>query len=125
MTTGTSSDVMAAFHRYETALVAGDVDVMGELFADDPELVRFGISDMQVGSAALAEWRRRQPPLPVGRRLFDTRLTPLGTDAAVVTTLFDYPGQPAVGRQSQVWQRTAAGWRIVSAHVSMVAAHAD
>ena len=98
---------------------------MGELFAEAPELVRFGIGDMQVGSAALAVWRRRQPPLPAGRRLFDTRLTPVGPDAAVVTTLFDYPGQAAVGRQSQVWHRTAAGWRIVSAHVSMVATHVE
>jgi hypothetical protein len=39
-------------------------------------------------------------------------------DVACVTTLFRYPGSAARGRQSQLWLRTVAGWRIVHAHVS-------
>ena len=118
-----SAEVLAEFHRYEEALVAGDLEVMGELFADSPGLVRFGITDLQVGSAQVAEWRRHQPPLPAGRRLFDTRVMALGPDVAVVTTLFDYPGETSVGRQSQTWQRMEEGWRVVHAHVSVVAGH--
>jgi hypothetical protein len=122
-TVDSCAEVLAGFHRYEAALAAGDIDVLTELFADSAELVRFGIADRQVGSAQLAEWRRREPPLPPGRRLFDTRVMAVGLDAAVVTTLFDYPGQAWVGRQSQTWQRTDSGWRIVHAHVSVVTQH--
>ena len=118
-----AAQVLAAFHRYEDALVAVDLEVMGELFADSPDLVRFGICDLQVGSAEVAQWRKTQPPLPAGRHLFDTRVLTLGPDVAVVTTLFDYPGQTSVGRQSQTWHRTEEGWRVVHAHVSVVASH--
>ena len=113
-------DVLAEFHRYEQALVAGDLEVMGEIFADSPELVRFGICDLQVGSAEVAQWRLHHGQVPAGRRLFDTRVMAVGTDAAVVTTLFDYPGGSQIGRQSQTWQRSESGWRVVHAHVSMV-----
>jgi hypothetical protein len=122
-TVDSCAEVLAGFHRYEAALVAGDIDVMGELFADSPELVRFGITDLQVGSAELEKWRHREPPLPPGRRLFDTRVMAVGPDAAVITTLFDYPGRTWVGRQSQTWHRTEAGWKIVHAHVSVVTQH--
>lgn len=122
-TIDTCAEVLAEFHRYEAALVAGDLDVMGEVFTDSPELVRFGIADLQVGSAEVAQWRLRQPPPAPGRRLFDTRVMAVGPDAAVVTTLFDYPGQTSVGRQSQTWLRTDEGWRVVHAHVSVVASH--
>jgi hypothetical protein len=41
-----------------------------------------------------------------------------GTDAAVVNVEFD-EGTDAVGRQSQTWIRTEAGWRIIAGHVSI------
>jgi ketosteroid isomerase-like protein len=116
-------EVLAAFHQYEKALMEGDVAAMTDVFIDSAELVRFGISDLQIGAQALTEWRRRQPPLPAGRRLFDTRVMAVGPDTAVVTTLFDYPGQSTVGRQSQTWVRSEAGWQVVHAHVSVVERH--
>jgi hypothetical protein len=36
-----------------------------------------------------------------------------------VTTAFGYPGDVALGRQSQTWVRLPEGWRIVTAHVSL------
>ena len=113
--------VAAAFTSYEAALV-GDVRaaIVG-WFWDSDRTVRFGLADGQVGAAELRQWRHGQPPLPPGRRLFDTRITTFGDDHAVVTTCFDYPGRPAVGRQTQTWVRFPAGWRIVSAHVSELA----
>jgi ketosteroid isomerase-like protein len=112
--------VTAAFVRYERALVDGDVAVMTELFAAGSDTVRFGITDYQVGSEELAAWRHAQPPLPAGRRLYNTRFQPAGPDTVIVTTMFDYPGDPLVGRQSQVWSRQPDGWRIVHAHVSQI-----
>jgi hypothetical protein len=58
-----------------------------------------------------------------GRQLRDTDVLTVGNCTAIVTTLFGYPDRPIEGRQTQVWVRFPAGWRIVSAHVSEVPAH--
>ncbi len=115
------AEVAEEFARYEKALVDGDNETLVGFFWDDPALVRFGLADEQCGHADLRTWRLLQPAAPPGRRLYDTVITTFGTDAAVVTTGFDYPDDPRPGRQSQTWIRTASsGWRIVSAHVSQV-----
>lgn len=113
------AEVTAAFADYEKALVANDVRALGEWFWDSAAVCRFGVADRQTGAAALHAWRAAQPPLPTGRRLYDTRVTTFGADLATVTTMFDYPGrEDRPGRQSQTWVRFPAGWRIVHAHVS-------
>jgi ketosteroid isomerase-like protein len=114
------AEVTEAFERYEAALVARDLETMAESFADGAEVVRFGIADRQRGPQELMRWRSEQPALPPGRTLFETSVTTYGTDFAVVSTCFSYPGRPAVGRQSQTWLRGADGWKIVLAHVSEI-----
>jgi hypothetical protein len=111
-------EVLAAFRRYERALVAGDVAVLTELFWDDPRCLRYGAADRQAGAAQIAEWRRTHPTVPPGRRLRDTRVLTVDDRTAVVNTLFEYPDGRLEGRQSQTWVRFAQGWRIVAAHVS-------
>jgi hypothetical protein len=115
-----AGEVRTAFERYERALVDGDVDVLTELFWDDPRCVRFGVADRQRGAAEIAAWRRAHPAVPAGRRLRDTAVLALGDATAVVTTLFDHPGGTTEGRQTQTWFRFPQGWRIVTAHVSEV-----
>jgi ketosteroid isomerase-like protein len=112
------AEVAAAFARYEEALAANDVETMTELFWDSELATRIGIDDHQHGAAAIAAWRATQPPLPSGRELSETRIVSFGSDLAVVTTMFRYPGPPQQGRQSQTWARLAGEWRIVAAHVS-------
>lgn len=113
------AEVTAAFTDYEKALVANDAGALGAWFWDSTAVTRFGIADRQTGAAELHAWRSAQPPLPPGRRLFDTRVTTFGSDLATVTTRFDYPGaRDRPGRQSQTWVRFPQGWRIVHAHVS-------
>ncbi|WP_432827797.1 oxalurate catabolism protein HpxZ [Dactylosporangium sp. CA-092794] len=113
------AEVAAAFTDYEKALVANDVRALGEWFWDAESVTRFGVADRQTGAAQLHAWRAAQPPLPPGRRLYDTKVTVFGSDLATVTTMFDYPGQEdRPGRQSQTWVRFPVGWRIVHAHVS-------
>ncbi len=114
------AEVRAAFERYERALVDADVEVLTELFWDDPRCVRFGVADRQHGAAEIAAWRAAHPTVPPGRRLRDTSVVALGGSAAVVTTLFTHSDGATEGRQSQTWFRFPAGWRIVSAHVSEV-----
>ena len=45
-----------------------------------------------------------------------------GRDFATASTLFRRAGAPGrVGRQTQSWARLPEGWRIVAAHVSVIA----
>jgi ketosteroid isomerase-like protein len=119
----TVAEVHAVFAAYEKALATNDLDRMAAMFSEGPELVRFGIGDRQRGAADLGRWRANQRMLPPGRTLRETRVTTYGTDFAVVTTLFTYPGRELGGRQSQTWVRNPA-WRIVHAHVSEIPAPA-
>jgi ketosteroid isomerase-like protein len=118
--TASSSEqtVLACFTAYEEALSAGDVAAMDSWFADDPRTIRFGLGDEEWGAEAVRHWRRLAPRVPAGRRLSETRVDLWADDLAVVTTLFRYPSSVMLGRQSQTWLRTDAGWRVIHAHVS-------
>jgi ketosteroid isomerase-like protein len=118
------AEIEAEFARYESALLANDVDALIAFFRDAPETVRFGIDDAQYGLAELAEFRRSQAIATPPRELRRTVITTFGTDFAVADTEFAPDGSTAVGRQSQVWVRTEQGWRIASAHVSWLGGRA-
>lgn len=111
-------EVLACFTAYEEALAAGDVAAMDSWFADDPRTIRFGIAEEQWGAEDVRRWRSTAPQVPDGRRLGETRVDLWTGTLAVVTTLFRYPASVLVGRQSQAWLLTDAGWRIIHAHVS-------
>jgi hypothetical protein len=49
-----------------------------------------------------------------------TIITTFGTDYATAMTEFLREGGNRTGRQSQTWVRTAQGWRVVAAHVSLL-----
>jgi Protein of unknown function (DUF3225) len=53
--------------------------------------------------------------------VIETVITSYGRDFATANIEFRRPGNPATGRQSQTWLRTAQGWRVVAAHVSWLA----
>jgi len=55
------------------------------------------------------------------RRIERTVITTYGRDFATANTLFFRDSAPGrVGRQSQSWVRFPEGWRVVSAHVSLI-----
>ena len=118
------AEVKAAFARYETALVANDVEALVAFFRDAPETVRYGIDDVQHGHSELAAFRRSQATATPPRALVRTVITTFGADFAVADTEFVPHGSSVVGRQSQTWLRTAEGWKVVSAHVSWVGGRA-
>jgi len=49
-----------------------------------------------------------------------TQLTTYGEDFATTHIEFQREGGTRPGRQTQTWMRTPAGWRVVSAHVSLL-----
>lgn len=114
------AEVAAAYQRYENALETNDVETLDELFWDSPLTVRYGVGENLYGHAKIAAFRAAARA--AGGKVHEgTVLTTFGEDAATVNTMFSRPGTPSrVGRQSQSWVRTSAGWRIVAAHVSVI-----
>jgi hypothetical protein len=114
------AEVSEAFAAYEAALMANDVAALDALFWDDPRTLRYGVGENLYGYAAIAQFRRDRPGGSPQRVLSNTVITTFGADFATANTEFEREGGGRVGRQSQTWVRTDAGWKIVAAHVSMM-----
>jgi hypothetical protein len=115
------AEVQAVFARYEDALVHNKVDVLDELFRDAPDTVRYGVGENLVGYAQIQAFRAARPSQGLARTLRHTVITTYGTDCATAMTEFLRDGSTAIGRQSQTWVRLPEGWRVVAAHVSLLA----
>jgi hypothetical protein len=117
------AEVTAAFQRYEVALNANDVEVLGELFWNSPLTIRYGITENLYGAAEIAAFRSGRSPVGLARTISRTVITTYGRDMATANTLFERESTAGkIGRQSQTWMRTPDGWRVVSAHVSVIPA---
>ncbi|HSR81467.1 MAG TPA: oxalurate catabolism protein HpxZ, partial [Hyphomicrobiaceae bacterium] len=116
-------EVREAFERYEQALVTNDVDTLNSLFHRDERTIRYGIQENLYGFEEVAAFRAARSPVGLNRTRCRTVITTYGRDLAVASTLFHRPSLAGkVGRQMQTWVRFADGWRIVAAHVSIIAA---
>lgn len=116
----TLAEVAAAFERYERALVSNDVTTLDELFFDDSNTIRYGVGENLYGYDEIKAFRAARSPTGLARKLDRTKITTYGEDFATANTLFMREGSNKLGRQSQAWLRTPAGWRVVSAHVSLI-----
>lgn len=116
------AEVTAAFMEYERALIANDVAALDAMFWVSPHALRFGVTENLYGYDAIAAFRRDRPPFDLRRRLMNTVITTYGRDLATANTEFQRTGASVTGRQSHVWLRTEDGWRIASAHVSLLPA---
>lgn len=114
------AEVTTAFQQYETALVHNDVAVLDKLFWQSPHTIRYGATENLYGYEAIANFRRDRSPSGLDRTLSNTVITTYGRDFATANTEFQRQGTGAIGRQSQTWMRTSEGWRVVSAHVSLL-----
>ena len=118
------AEVSAAFARYEDALVHNRVEVLDELFWDSPHTLRYGATENLYGYQAIQAFRAGRPSAGLMREIYNTVITTYGQDHATANTEFRRAGSAATGRQSQTWVRTPQGWRVVAAHVSLLAAPA-
>ncbi|MER2193448.1 oxalurate catabolism protein HpxZ [Methylobacterium brachiatum] len=117
------AEVEAAFRAYEVALITNDVATLEALFRDDPRTIRYGIGENLYGMDAIRAFRRARSPVGLERVLARTEITTYGRDFATAMTLFTRDNAPGkTGRQSQTWVRFPEGWRVVAAHVSVIAA---
>jgi uncharacterized protein (TIGR02246 family) len=116
------AEVAAVVARYEQALVANDLATLAELFWPDPRTVRYGGGENLYGIAEIAAFRTARSPLGLARTTERSVVTTFGRDFATASTLFRRDSAPGkVGRQMQTWVRFAQGWRVVAAHVSVIA----
>ena len=114
------AELTALFLNYEAALMANDVDALNGFFWQHDAVTRYGINDRQLGHEALVAYRVGVPAPDFQRTLHDVRITAFGPDMAVAMCEFKRSDTDLHGFQTQTWVRMPEGWRIVSAHVSMV-----
>ena len=112
--------VKAEFERYQIALISNNVDVLDELFWHSPHTIRYGVNENLYGSEAILAFRKARGKVNLERVLMNTVITTYGQNFATTNTEFQRQETGKIGRQSQTWIRTSIGWRIVSAHVSLL-----
>jgi hypothetical protein len=118
------ADVRAEFARYEAALTANDVAALDRFFWNSPQSLRYGATENLYGFEAIAAFRAARPARNLQRTLLRVAITTFGRDFATANAEFERPGAAATGRQSQTWVRFPDGWKIVAAHVSLLAGSA-
>lgn len=114
------AEVTAAFERYEQALVSNDIEVLDELFWHSPQTLRYGVTENLYGYEQIADFRKSRSSVNLERTLINTIITTYGRNFATANTEFQRQESNRTGRQSQTWMLTDSGWRIVSAHVSLL-----
>jgi hypothetical protein len=118
------AEVRERFECYERALVEKNVEVLDDTFWESPYTVRLAPTEHGYGFDQIHAHRVRRPPGPgtkeLRRRL---EILTLGNDIATVNLEFKVRGREQIGRQSQTWVRFAQGWKVVSAHVSVIDAN--
>jgi hypothetical protein len=115
------AEVSAAFARYEQALVSNDVAVLDELFWRSPHTLRYGVGENLYGYDEIQAFRAGRPAVGLAREVLRTVITTYGADFATANIEFRREGAARTGRQSQTWARMPEGWRVVAAHVSLMA----
>ena len=119
----TVAELAALYPRYETALVTNDVETLTAMFWHSPEVMRFGVTENLYGFEELEAFRKSRPSVGLVRSVRRLDIVAFGTDYGSITLEFERnaaDGRVIRGRQSQVWVRLPEGWRIVSAHVSLL-----
>jgi AtzH-like/1-carboxybiuret hydrolase subunit AtzG-like len=126
MSTVNDPDVIAELHvlheEYEAALVGNDVDKLTRFFWDSPLALRFGVRENLYGAQEIEAFRKARSAIGLNREISNVNIVTFGHDCGIVTLEFRRTQPPggAQGRQSQVWRKFSEGWRIVSAHVSLM-----
>ncbi len=114
------AEVEAVFAEYERALVTNDVATLDRLFWESPHTLRYGAGENLYGYDAIQAFRQGRPSNNLARDILATSITTFGQDFAVANVEFRREGSERTGRQSQTWVRMPEGWRVVSAHVSLM-----
>jgi hypothetical protein len=110
------------FEKYEEAVQNYEPEVLAECFWKDPRVLRYGVAENLHGYEEITAYRhaRAKAGGAPARQLRHTVITTFGRDFGTANTQYVRTGTGKIGRQSQTWVRLPEGWRIVSAHVSLL-----
>lgn len=114
------TELEALCERYERALMTNDVDELDAMFWQSPHVVRLGVGENLYGIDEVAAFRATRPGGSPQRQVLRKSVAAFGDDLGVINLEFQRVGGGPLGRQSQTWVRGSDGWRIVSAHVSLL-----
>jgi hypothetical protein len=119
----TIAELRELYPRYEEALVSNDIETLIAMFWASPYVARFGPTETLYGIEEIEAFRKGRSAANLARTITRLEIVTFGKDFASITVAFerDVAGQVTRGRQSQTWARLPEGWRIVFAHVSMLA----
>jgi hypothetical protein len=115
------AEVRAVFDRYEAALMANRTEELDAIFWADPRTVRFVITEILYGHDAIRAFRAgvKAYAQRIQRRV---HIVAFGRDFAATHLEYERVGTGLIGRETKIMARLPEGWRVVSAHVSLLAA---
>ena len=115
------AEARAVFDRYEAAIAGNDGAVLDASFWPDPRTVRFGVTEILYGIEAIRAFRasvQRYAPRATRR----VQITSFGRDFACTHLEYQRQDSGLLGRETKIMVRLPEhGWRVVSAHVSLLA----
>ena len=116
------AELMKCHEVYERALIDNDTDVLDAFFWDSPHALRFGVMENLHGADEIRAFRRGRPKINLDREIRRLDIMAFGDSAGIVNLEYMRPtnGVEQHGRQTQFWFRFEEGWKIVSAHVSLL-----
>jgi hypothetical protein len=107
---------------YEQALLSNDAATLQALFWNSPHAIRYGVTENLHGADEIGAFRQARPNVNLARTISRLDIMAFGDTAGIVNLEFvrAMDGAERSGRQTQFWVRLPEGWRIVSAHVSLL-----
>jgi hypothetical protein len=114
----TVRELRELYPAYEKALVENDVETLTRMFWASPHSVRYGVGENLYGMDEIEAFRKARPSVGLARTVTRLEIATFGKDYGSV--VLEFARGAVKGRQTQVWVRFAEGWRIVSAHVSLL-----
>lgn len=114
------AELEAAFAEYERAFIANDVATLDRLFWDSPHTLRYGAGENLYGYDEIRAFRSGRPSNNLARTIVRKSVVSVGRDFGVTNIEFTRTTTDRIGRQSQTWVRFADGWKVISAHVSLM-----
>lgn len=116
------AELTKCFREYEDALANNEPERLDALFLNSPRTIRYGVAENLYGIEEISAYRALRAKVGGAWKRDVLKEVITTFDDTVGTTNIHYirKGSGLIGRQSQTWVKTDVGWRIVSAHVSLM-----
>jgi hypothetical protein len=116
------AELTALHELYEKALIDNDAATLDAFFWDSRHALRFGVAENLHGWDEIRAFRKGRPKINLERVIERLDIISFGDGTGIINLEFRraMDGIERRGRQTQFWFRFPDGWKIVSAHVSLM-----